>query len=155
VRGIRTVTERHKRNETVASIRYWRSTGMAGKGRLIEDKEIQRWIDWLIKDGTLKPGQVRAADVCANQFNPYRDDIILDVAPGEFLILVGPSGCGKSTLLDLLGGLATPSMGSIQFDGQPITGRGPDRDIVFQQYALFPWRAPRPRTSRSGWKSRA
>jgi NitT/TauT family transport system ATP-binding protein len=68
------------------------------------------------------------------------EDITLDVASGEFLTLVGPSGCGKSTLLDLLGGLATPSAGSIQLDGQPIAGPGRDRGIVFQQYALFPWR---------------
>jgi hypothetical protein len=47
---------------------------MAGKGGLIEDKEIQRWIDWLVKDGTPKPGQIRAADVYASQFNPYRDE---------------------------------------------------------------------------------
>jgi NitT/TauT family transport system ATP-binding protein len=80
---------------------------------------------------------VRGNDGASHRF-VVLDDIILDVAPGEFLTLVGPSGCGKSTLLDLLGGLATPSTGSIQFDGQPITGRGPDRDIVFQQYALFP-----------------
>jgi NitT/TauT family transport system ATP-binding protein len=68
------------------------------------------------------------------------DDITLDVGPGEFLTLVGPSGCGKSTLLDLLGGLAAPTAGTILLDGQPIVGPGRDRGIVFQQYALFPWR---------------
>ncbi len=68
------------------------------------------------------------------------DDITLDVGTGEFLTLVGPSGCGKSTVLDLLGGLATPTAGTILVDGQPITGPGRDRGIVFQQYALFPWR---------------
>lgn len=62
-----------KRNESAASIKYWRSTGVAGKGGLIEDQEIQRWIDWLVKDGTLKPGQVKASDVYTNEFNPYRD----------------------------------------------------------------------------------
>jgi NitT/TauT family transport system ATP-binding protein len=68
------------------------------------------------------------------------DDITLDVRTGEFLVLVGPSGCGKSTLLDLLGGLTTPTSGRILLDGRPIAGPGRDRGIVFQQYALFPWR---------------
>jgi NitT/TauT family transport system ATP-binding protein len=68
------------------------------------------------------------------------EDISIDVADGEFLVLVGPSGCGKSTLLDLLGGLTTPSSGRILLDGEPITGPGLDRGIVFQQYALLPWR---------------
>jgi len=68
------------------------------------------------------------------------EDISLDVRAGEFLALVGPSGCGKSTLLDLLGGLTTPTSGRILLDGRPITGPGRDRGIVFQQYALFPWR---------------
>jgi NitT/TauT family transport system ATP-binding protein len=68
------------------------------------------------------------------------EDITLDVRPGEFLTLVGPSGCGKSTLLDLLGGLTGPTSGRILLDGRPIEGPARDRGIVFQQYALFPWR---------------
>ena len=68
------------------------------------------------------------------------EDITLDVRPGEFLALVGPSGCGKSTLLDLLGGLTAPTTGRILLDGRPIEGPARDRGIVFQQYALFPWR---------------
>jgi NitT/TauT family transport system ATP-binding protein len=68
------------------------------------------------------------------------EDITLDVRAGEFLALVGPSGCGKSTLLDLLGGLAVPTSGRILLDGRPIAGPARDRGIVFQQYALFPWR---------------
>ncbi|MFC0215875.1 ABC transporter ATP-binding protein [Paenibacillus chartarius] len=67
-------------------------------------------------------------------------DIHFDVREGEFMVIVGPSGCGKSTLLDLLGGLAKPTFGSILLDGKPITGPGLDRGIVFQQYALFPWK---------------
>jgi NitT/TauT family transport system ATP-binding protein len=67
-------------------------------------------------------------------------DVSLDVAEGEFLTLVGPSGCGKSTLLDLLTGLTPPTRGEIRIDGVPVSGPGLDRGIVFQQYALFPWR---------------
>ncbi|WP_433795313.1 ABC transporter ATP-binding protein [Actinoplanes sp. CA-252034] len=67
-------------------------------------------------------------------------DINLAVRDGEFLVIVGPSGCGKSTLLDLLGGLTEISSGRILVDGRPVTGPGLDRGIVFQQYALLPWR---------------
>ncbi len=64
----------------------------------------------------------------------------LSINKGEFVSIVGPSGCGKSTFLDLVGGLSKPSEGSISIDGKPVTGPGLDRGIVFQQYALFPWR---------------
>jgi len=67
-------------------------------------------------------------------------DISFDVRAGEFMVIVGPSGCGKSTLLDLLGGLTKPTSGEILLNGKPINGPGLDRGIVFQQYALFPWR---------------
>jgi NitT/TauT family transport system ATP-binding protein len=71
------------------------------------------------------------------------DDVSLDVADGTFLSLVGPSGSGKSTLLDLLGGLTTPTSGEVLIDGEPVRGPGLDRGVVFQQYALFPWRSAR------------
>ncbi|GKU84706.1 ABC transporter ATP-binding protein [Niallia sp. NCCP-28] len=67
-------------------------------------------------------------------------NVHFSVESGEFLSLVGPSGCGKSTLLDLLGGLTTPTSGQILLDGKAIEGPGLDRGIVFQQYALFPWK---------------
>jgi NitT/TauT family transport system ATP-binding protein len=71
------------------------------------------------------------------------DDVSLDIADGTFLSLVGPSGSGKSTLLDLLGGLTTPTSGEVLIDGRPVRGPGLDRGVVFQQYALFPWRTAR------------
>jgi NitT/TauT family transport system ATP-binding protein len=64
----------------------------------------------------------------------------LSVKKGEFLSIVGPSGCGKSTFLDLVGRLSKPSEGRIFVDGKVVEGPGLDRGIVFQQYALFPWR---------------
>jgi NitT/TauT family transport system ATP-binding protein len=64
----------------------------------------------------------------------------LTIRRGELLTLVGPSGCGKSTLLDLVTGLRRPSAGEVLVDGRPVVGPGLDRGIVFQQYALFPWR---------------
>lgn len=67
-------------------------------------------------------------------------DFTLDVQEGEFLTVVGPSGCGKSTLLDLLAGLTSITAGSIEIDGSAISGPGPDRGVVFQQYSLLPWR---------------
>jgi NitT/TauT family transport system ATP-binding protein len=64
----------------------------------------------------------------------------LNVEDGEFLVILGPSGCGKSTFLDILAGLSKPDSGTITIDGNPITGPDIDRGIVFQQYALLPWR---------------
>ena len=66
-------------------------------------------------------------------------DIGLDVEAGEFICIVGPSGCGKSTVLNLIAGLDTPSGGRLEKDGQPITGPGADRGVMFQDYALMPW----------------
>ncbi len=70
-------------------------------------------------------------------------DFSLDVRPGEFLCVVGPSGCGKSTVLNMIAGLDQPTNGSIVMDGQPVTGPGAERGVMFQDYALFPWKSVR------------
>ena len=67
------------------------------------------------------------------------EDINLQVAPGELVALLGPSGCGKSTLLNLIAGFEQPSQGQLLVDGQGVRAPGPDRGVVFQEAALFPW----------------
>jgi NitT/TauT family transport system ATP-binding protein len=71
------------------------------------------------------------------------EGVSLEVRECEFLALLGPSGCGKSTLLYLIGGFLPVEGGSIVVDGRPVTAPGPDRGIVFQHFALFPWKTVR------------
>jgi len=67
-------------------------------------------------------------------------DVTLEVYEGEFLCIIGPTGCGKTTLLRIVAGLESPTQGEISLKGKRITRPGADRGLVFQEFALFPWR---------------
>ncbi|TMV11845.1 ABC transporter ATP-binding protein [Arenibacterium halophilum] len=71
--------------------------------------------------------------------NPVLKNIDLSVQEGEFLVLLGFSGTGKTTLINLMAGLEQPTKGSVTFKGKPITGPGPERGVIFQNYSLMPW----------------
>ncbi len=78
-------------------------------------------------------GKQPPTEVCALQ------DVSLTVSANEFLTIIGPSGCGKTTLLKIVGGLVPRDAGEVTIKGQPISGPGPDRSMVFQRFALLPW----------------
>jgi NitT/TauT family transport system ATP-binding protein len=67
------------------------------------------------------------------------EDLSMDVRPNEILCLLGPSGCGKSTVLNLIAGFELPTSGEVSLDGNGIAAPGPDRGVIFQEHALFPW----------------
>jgi len=71
---------------------------------------------------------------------PALDDVSFEVGEKEFVSIVGPSGCGKTTLMRMAAGLEFPSAGSVRVGGKVVTRPGPDRAVVFQQFALFPWK---------------
>lgn len=67
------------------------------------------------------------------------EDFDLSIDTNEFVTVVGPSGCGKSTAMNIAAGLLHPTSGSVRVDGEEVAGPGPERGVIFQQYALFPW----------------
>ena len=96
-----------------------------------------------------KPFSSKSAIVCRNLGKIWGDgtpraqealrDIDLDIAPGEFVVLLGPSGCGKSTLLYLLAGLEKATSGQCWFFGDLVESPSPERSLIFQETSLFPW----------------
>src|ERR1700720_2584313 len=70
-------------------------------------------------------------------------DINLEIADKEFVAIVGPSGCGKTTCLRIVAGFEKPTSGSVSVNAKPVSGPGPDRAVVFQHFALFPWKTVR------------
>jgi NitT/TauT family transport system ATP-binding protein len=98
-------------------------------------------------NGATRGAGTIAIDRLSHGYNPARgrpvvalENVSLEVRDREFVALLGPSGCGKSTLLYLVGGFLPVQAGTISIGGTPIAGPGPDRGIVFQHFALFPWK---------------
>ncbi|MEB5966096.1 ABC transporter ATP-binding protein [Comamonas testosteroni] len=105
------------------------STALDDSGSAIKIRARDVRMDFAIADERGRKQQIAALQ-----------DFNLDIREGEFFTLLGPSGCGKSTFLNVLAGLAHKTGGSISIDGQPASGINREQGVVFQGYALFPWR---------------
>lgn len=91
-------------------------------------------------DGRVTVSGLEKVYLSDNERTKAIEDLSFETEGGEFLSVVGPSGCGKSTLLYLIAGFLEPTEGTIAVDGNEVEGPGTDRGVVFQDYALFPWR---------------
>lgn len=94
-----------------------------------DDRQVKLKIDNVRKEYSTRNGTFIALN-----------GVSLDITENEFVCVVGPSGCGKSTLLNIIAGLLEPTSGAVYLDDKQIEGTGVERGVVFQQYALFPWR---------------
>lgn len=88
----------------------------------------------------VKDLKVSYTDAATGRRHLALEHMSLDIQDGEFLVVVGPSGCGKSTLLSTIAGFISAQGGVLEINGKPITGPGRDRGVVFQDYALLPWK---------------
>jgi NitT/TauT family transport system ATP-binding protein len=89
--------------------------------------------------GKLRGERVHKRFISESATTDAIDEITLTVEQGEFMCLLGPSGCGKTTLLNIFAGFESPTSGHVFLDEVEIAGPGPDRGVVFQEHALFPW----------------
>lgn len=101
---------------------------MVMSGRDAVASEPDAPLDILVQGVSKSFGAIRALE-----------DVSFTARPGEFVALIGPSGCGKTTLLKIIAGLVVPEAGRIEIGGTRVTGPGPDRALVFQDFALMPW----------------
>ena len=67
------------------------------------------------------------------------DDVSYAIGDGDFVAVIGPSGCGKTTMMNMVAGFVVPTHGRVLLDGRPVSGPGPDRGVIFQEYGVFPW----------------
>lgn len=88
---------------------------------------------------TIELQEISMAYAVNGTSNLALDTVNLTIPDGDFISLIGPSGCGKSTLIDLVSGLKVPTTGQVLIGNEPVSGPGPDRGTVFQDYSLFPW----------------
>jgi NitT/TauT family transport system ATP-binding protein len=96
---------------------------------------------WAANDMILIEGLTKSFAPSGRPRHLALGDLSLCVGEGEFVSILGPSGCGKSTLLYVVGGFVPPSTGQVLVNGKLVTGPGPDRGPVFQEFALFPWKS--------------
>ena len=92
------------------------------------------------RDPVIEVSNIIKTFATSNGINRVLNGVSLNVFEGDFICVVGPSGCGKTTLLNILAGLDKPDEGSVTFNGKTINGPSPERGVIFQQYALFPWK---------------
>lgn len=92
-----------------------------------------------MSDHKIQVQNINKTFVLGNERFEALEDVSLKVDENEFITVVGPSGCGKSTLMNILAGLDEPTGGAAFVDGREVDGPSPERGVIFQQYALFPW----------------